>query len=57
MKNSKCTVDGRTKAARYARTAPRTLMPRPTMYESKKTYNRQRSKKELSTNISEGEST
>ena len=57
MKNSKCTVDGRTKAARYARNAPRTLMPRPTMYESKKTYNRQRSKKELSTNISEGEST
>lgn len=52
-KNSTCTAQSKEKAARYAQSAPRTLMPRPTVYGSKKAYNRQRSKKELSTNINE----
>ena len=52
-KNNTCIAQTKEKVARYAQTAPRTPMPRPTVYESKKTYNRQRNKKELSNQINE----
>lgn len=41
------------KAMRYAQTASREPMPRPTVYESRKAYNRQRGKRELSAAVSE----
>ena len=43
-KNNTCTAQAKEKASRYAQTAPRTPIPRPTVFGSKK---------ELSTNMNE----